>query len=188
MIQDIRASLRMTLGTLAACAVLYPGLLLLVAHAVVPGRAGGSLERDDSGVILGSRLIAQGFARPEYLWPRPSAASYDASAARGSNLAPSNAALTARAKAQVDQLVATATGTVPGELVAASGSGLDPDITLAGALYQVERIAVSRRVAPSRVEEVLRQQGSAGTPWSPPLVNVLEANLALDRNLGSMLR
>lgn len=185
MLNDMSISLRFVLGTLAVCAVVYPGLLLAVGQTLVPARADGSLVRDASGAIIGSRLIAQGFERPEYLWPRPSAADYDGAAAGGSNLAASNPALTQRAEARVDQLAATAAHMVPGELVAASGSGLDPHITLAGALYQIDRIARARDVGTDRVEEVLRQEASSGTPWSPPLVNVLEANLALDRNLGS---
>lgn len=184
--KDMSTSLRFVLGTLAVCAVAYPGLLLAVGQTLVPARADGSLIRGTSGVIIGSRLIAQAFEHPAYLWPRPSAAGYDGAAAGGSNLAASNPALADRAEAQVAQVGASAAHRVPAELVAASGSGLDPHITLDGALYQIGRIARARGVRADRVEEVLRYQATSGMPWSPPLVNVLEANLALDKNLGSL--
>lgn len=185
MIQDLFTSLRFILGTLIACAVVYPALLYAVGQTFVPARAHGSLVRDASGVVIGSRLIAQEFQRPAYLWPRPSAVGYDGAAAGGSNLSASNPALRRRAEARVHQLAAAADHRVPGDLVAASGSGLDPHITLDGALYQVDRIARARGMRADRVEEVVRHEATSGTPWSPPLVNVLEANLALDKHLGS---
>jgi len=184
MVQEMLTSLRFILGTLLVCAVVYPVLLLGVAHVAVPERAQGSLIHDDHGVMVGSRFIAQKFTRPEYLWPRPSAVDYDAAAAGGSNLAASNPALSRRAEAAVLDLTATASEPAPGELIAASGSGLDPHITLHGALYQAGRIANARGVSKARVEELLQHQASAGTPWSQSLVNVLETNLALDENLG----
>lgn len=186
MLQDMLISLRFILGTLAACSVLYPALLLALGQLVVSERAQGSLLRSASGEVAGSRLIAQAFERPEYLWPRPSAVGHDAMAGGGSNLAPSNPALAMRAAADVAQLAQAAMRPVPGDLVAASGSGLDPHITLAGALYQAERVARARGIGTHRVEEVVRHHASVPTPWSPPLVNVLETNLALDRDLGAV--
>jgi K+-transporting ATPase ATPase C chain len=185
MLRDILISLRLVAGTLLVCSVLYPAVLLGFGSAVIPNRATGSLIHDERGQVIGSRLVGQSFTRPEYLWPRPSAVDYNAAAAGGSNLAPSNPALTERAVARVAELGAHEANPVPGELIAASGSGLDPHITLAGAQYQVERIASARGVAPSRVEEILRSVASAGNPWTSPLVNVLEANLALDAQLGT---
>ncbi len=92
-----------------------------------------------------ARLLAQGFARPEYFWPRPSAVDYNASAAGGSNLSPTNPALRARAE---EILARTAGGgkPLPADLVTASGSGLDPHITLEAASYQVQRVAAARGV------------------------------------------
>ncbi len=182
--KDLVTSLRLVLASVLLCAVLYPLALLGIARAAVPGRALGSLVRNASGTVIGSRLIAQGFTRPSYLWPRPSAVGYDAAASGGSNLAASNPALRARAEATTRHLGATASRPAPGDLVAASGSGLDPDITLAAALYQAKRIASARGVDPARVEGVLRREASAPMPFRAPLVNVLEANLALDRDLG----
>lgn len=184
--RDLVTSLRFVLGTMVLCAVVYPLLLLGFGRAFVPARAQGSLVRGPDGTIVGSMLIAQRFERPEYLWPRPSAASYDAAAAMGSNLGPSNPELTRRAAAEVARLGAgpATGGALPAELATASGSGLDPHLTLAGALYQVSRIATARGVAPARVEEAIRSSASAGSSSCPSLVNVLEANLALDRHLG----
>lgn len=186
MFQEMLTGLRFVVGTLLVCSVFYPALLLGVGQAVVPERASGSLVRDPRGNVVGSRLIAQKFTRSEYLWPRPSAVDYNAAAAGGSNLAASNPALTRRAEAAADELNATAASPVPGEMIAASGSGLDPHITLRGAIYQARRIAEARGVSQTRVEEVLRHQASGGTPWLPELVNVLETNLALDENLGTI--
>lgn len=183
MANDLIISIRAWLFTLVVCAVLYPLVALAFGQLVVPDRAQGSLVRDGSGQIVGSRLIAQAFERPEYVWPRPSAANYDASATGGSNLAPSNPALTERASEAAARLSATFEQPVPGELVAASGSGMDPHITLDGALYQVPRIARARGLAPVRVEEVIRTHATPN-PWSPTLVNVLEMNIALDRRFG----
>jgi K+-transporting ATPase ATPase C chain len=185
MLHDILTSLRFVLGTLLVCSVLYPAALFVFGLTVVPARAEGSLIRDEQGQVIGSRLVAQSFKRPEYLWPRPSAVDYNGAAAGGSNLAPSNPALTERAVVQVAEYAASDASPVPGELVAASGSGLDPHITLAGASHQVDRIAVTRGVAPDRVEAILRTVATAANPWTPPLVNVLEANLALDAQLGA---
>lgn len=174
----------MWLASVLVCAALYPLLILAFGQLLFPERAQGGLLRNDAGQIVGSSLIAQGFTRPEYLWPRPSAVDYDAAATGGSNLAPSNPALTERATGAIVQLSATVAHPAPGELVATSGSGMDPHITLDGALYQVPRIASARGLAASRVEEIVRQRAAAN-PWSPPLINVLETNLALDRSFGS---
>jgi K+-transporting ATPase ATPase C chain len=183
MAKDLIVGTRAWLLTLLLCAVLYPLVVLSFGQLVVPDRAQGGLIRDASGQVVGSRLIAQAFERPEYLWPRPSAVGYDAAATGGSNLGPSNPALTERALGAVTRLSGTSQHPVPGELVAASGSGMDPHITLSGALYQVPRIARARGLAPARVEEVMRTS-STSNPWSPTLVNVLETNIALDRSFG----
>ncbi|MGB8331263.1 MAG: K(+)-transporting ATPase subunit C [Polyangiales bacterium] len=187
MSKDLIVSVRAWLSTLVVCAVLYPLVTLAFGQLIVPGRAEGSLIRDASGQVVGSRLIAQAFERPEYLWPRPSAVNYDAAATGGSNLAPSNPALSERAKVAVTQLSATSDHPVPGELVAASGSGMDPHISLDGALYQVPRIAGARGIATARIEELIREH-AAPNPWSPTLVNVLETNIALDSSFGPVAR
>jgi K+-transporting ATPase ATPase C chain len=201
MMKDIATSLRTILGTIGLCAVLYPAAIWGFGRALVPERARGSLIAGPDGAVIGSRLVAQRFEQLGYLWPRPSAVDYNAAAAGGSNLASGNPALRARATSAVAHLAATEASSgragkarrsrttmngrpVPAELVAASGSGLDPHVTLAGALYQAPRIAGARGVKLRRVTEILSGQASTATPWSPRLVNVLVANLALDRDLG----
>jgi K+-transporting ATPase ATPase C chain len=187
MSKDLFISIRAVLASLVVCSVLYPVVVLAFARVVMPEQASGSLIRSDRGEVVGSRLIAQGFTRAEYLWPRPSAVAYNAAATGGSNLGPSNPALTERATAAVSVHEATPERPVPAELVAASGSGMDPHVTLAAALYQVPRIARARSVPEARVEELLRQH-AVPVPFAPPLVNVLEANLELDKSFGRVAR
>lgn len=182
-------TLRLVLLTLLSCAGLYPLLVLVLARAVAPHAAEGSLLHAADGTVIGSRLVAQGFARDDYLWPRPSAVGYDATAAGGSNLASRNPELRARVESALARVAgsegaAAALAPVPQELVTASGSGLDPHVTLAGALVQAPRIARARHVSARRVEEVLRHLAAAPSFGRPALVVVLEANLALDRELG----
>lgn len=182
-------TLRLVLLTLLGCSVLYPLAVLAVGRAIAPAEAEGSLLRDTGGEVIGSRLVAQAFSRPEYLWPRPSSVDHDAAAAGGSNLASSNPELRLRAEAALVTLGAPGLGaaastSVPGELVTASGSGLDPHVTLAGAMFQAPRIASARYVDLGRVEEVLNAHATAPSFGRPALVVVLEANLALDRELG----
>jgi K+-transporting ATPase ATPase C chain len=181
-------TIRLVLVTLLGCSVLYPLVVLALGHAVAPDAATGSLLRDRDGTVIGSRLVAQDFSRDDYVWPRPSAVGYDATAAGGSNLASSNLELRVRAEAALasvaDTMGAAHSSPVPAELVTASGSGLDPHVTLAGALYQAPRIAKARHVAVERVEEVLRHHATAPSFGRPALVVVLEANLALDAELG----
>jgi K+-transporting ATPase ATPase C chain len=177
-------TIRLTLVTLLGCAVIHPAVVLALARVLAPEQAEGSLLRDDAGRIIGSELLAQRFERDDYLWPRPSAADYDAAAAAGSNLASNNPALRERVQVDLVRLGASTASPVPAELVTASGSGLDPHVTLAGALHQASRIAAARHVAVERVEEALRSQATRPGLVRPALVNVLQANLALDRELG----
>ncbi len=182
-------TLRLVLVTLLGCSVVYPLAVLAIAITAAPAAAEGSLLRDREGHVIGSRLVAQAFTRDDYLWPRPSAFDWDATAAGGSNLASSNPELRVRTEAAVRALRASdpaePSSPVPQELVTASGSGLDPHVTLVGALYQAPRIAQARHVAVGRVEEVLRHHATPPSFGRPALVVVLEANLALDRELGS---
>lgn len=175
-------ALRLVIVTWLLCGGVYP-LVLWAAAALAPQAAQGSLIVRD-GRVVGSALIAQKFTRPEYLWPRPSAADYDGGAASGSNLGPTDSALTARARAHIAALGGT--GPVPADLVTASGGGLDPHVTLAGALYQAPRIARARAVAVARIEAAIRAHATEESAFRPALVNVLEANLTLDDELGKV--
>ena len=165
----------------------YPLLVTLLAGALFPHKAGGSLILKD-GQVIGSELLAQSFTSARYFHPRPSAAGsgYDATSSGGSNLAQSNAKLVQRIQGDIDKLAAANPGKpVPIDLVTTSGSGLDPDITPDGAFYQAAGVARARGLSEDRVRALIekhitgRQLGFLGEPR----VNVLELNLDLD-NLG----
>jgi K+-transporting ATPase ATPase C chain len=179
---NLAASLRITLVTITLCGGLYPLAIRGFAVVAAPELAAGSLVRDQSGNVIGSRLVAQAFNRPEYFWPRPSAVSYDASASGGSNLSPAGPEVRQRAVKSVAAYCADAKRPLPADLVTTSGSGLDPDITPEAALYQVARVANARRLDRSAVEALVRRQVDGGRiPFSgKPLVNVLTLNMALD--------
>jgi K+-transporting ATPase ATPase C chain len=174
-----------TVITAVLLGIVYPLVVAGLAHAMFPKQADGSLiERN--GVLVGSHLIGQTFSGPGYFWSRPSAAGngYDASNSGGSNLAPTNSALVSRVAASVQTLDPKGTnGAVPIDLVTASGSGLDPDISPAGAYYQVARVAAARHVSQDAVKSLIsdhiipRQFGLLGEPR----VNVLELNMDLDK-------
>ncbi|NTW55147.1 MAG: potassium-transporting ATPase subunit KdpC [Chlorobaculum sp.] len=179
---NLVASLRITLVTIALCGGLYPLAIWSFARVAAPDLASGSLVRDQSGNVVGSRLIAQAFTRPEYFWPRPSAVNYDASASGGSNLSPAGPEVRQRAVKSVAAFGADAKRPLPADLVAASGSGLDPDITLEAALWQAPRVAQARAMPLAEVEAEIRRNASQNRPfWSGEgLVNVLALNMALD--------
>ncbi|MBE2213599.1 MAG: potassium-transporting ATPase subunit KdpC [Opitutaceae bacterium] len=176
-------SLRLVLATLLMCSVAYPALFLALGHLVFPESARGHLVRSSEGTVIGSRLVAQSFTSDGYFWPRPSAVDYHADAAGGSNLAPTNPELAVRTADLVRRLGATADRPLPAELATASGSGLDPHISLAGALFQIDRVAAARQVDAARVRTLVEKLAfQPGGPLAPdPIVNVLELNLALDQ-------
>ena len=163
----------------------YPLAITGVAQAAFPEQANGSLVRDAKGAVVGSALIGQAFAKPEYLHPRPSAAGsgYDASASSGSNMGPINPALAERVKTDADALRAEAGGRViPADAVTTSGSGLDPDISPAYAALQAQRVATARGLPVGRVQALIdaRTQGRLLGFIGQPRVNVLAVNRALD--------
>jgi K+-transporting ATPase ATPase C chain len=185
-------AIRTTIVTLVLTGLIYPFVMTGVAQVLFPWRANGSLLTDDKGQVIGSELIAQGFANPAYLQPRPSAAGekgYDAASSSGSNLGPTSKKLQDRVKEDLKRLKEEnpdGSGPVPGDLVTASGSGLDPDISRQGALWQVPRVAKARGVAPDRVKAVVdaNVEGRTFGILGEPRVNVLLVNLALDRQFG----
>jgi K+-transporting ATPase ATPase C chain len=185
-------AVRVACFTLLLTGVAYPLLVTGLAQLLFPYQANGSLVRDDRGRVAGSALIGQRFSRPAYFQPRPSAAGeggYDPAASGGSNLGPASQKLRDRAisdSARLQKANPEAAATVPAELVTASASGLDPHLSLAGALWQVPRVAKARRVAPERLEALVRDS-MEGRDWGflgEPRVNVLLLNLALDRQFG----
>ena len=188
----IQIALRATLVTLVLTGLIYPLLMTGAAQVLFPYAANGSLVTDEKGTVIGSALIGQVFTRSEYLWPRPSAAGangYDATASSGSNLGPTSQKLRDRITAEIARLTETnpdAKGPIPGDLVTASASGLDPHLSPAAALWQVPRIARARNVAPDRVRALIEAnvEGRTFGVLGDPRVNVLLVNLALDRQFG----
>lgn len=178
---QIMTSGRIVLASMAICSLLYPLVILGIGRVFTPRTAEGSLVRNGLGEIIGSELLAQGFSRPEYLWPRPSAVDYNAAASGGSNLSPTSPNLGFRAQA-ISTGMSVIGEKIPADLVTASGSGLDPHITLRAAEYQAARIAAARGLSVIAVQKIIREQAKRpGGALSPePLVNVLLLNLALD--------
>ena len=188
----MKALLRPALVLLVALHVLtgfvYPLFVTGVAQVVWPGKADGSLITVD-GQPRGSALIGQPFSAPGYFWSRPSATSpvpYDASASTGSNLGPTNPALLDLVRERAAALRAAdpgARGPIPVDLVTTSASGLDPDISVAAALYQVPRVAAARHLQVDAVRELVlaRAKGRTLGFIGESRVDVLELNLALDR-------
>lgn len=176
------SSIRLWLVTLLVCVAGYALLVFGVAQTFAPYQANGSIIEVD-GRAVGSELVAQDFTSPGYFWPRPSAVDYDGMGAGGSNLSPTSEDLAARAAKTVARYGVTAENPLPADLVAASGGGLDPHISLAGALYQTDRVAAARGVDPVPVRQLAYDAAIApGVIFAPePIVNVLQLNLALDR-------
>jgi K+-transporting ATPase ATPase C chain len=180
---DFITSIRLSVLSLVVCSAGYPLVMLGFASVVAPEARHGSLLRKGDGTIVGSRLLAQNFTRPEYFWPRPSACDYNASATGGSNLSPTNPKITERAEEIIDRLQPGAGQRVPADLVLASGGGMDPHITLSAALFQVPRVAAARNMAADQLEELVRQHIDSPTLVAfggEAIVNVLELNLALE--------
>jgi K+-transporting ATPase ATPase C chain len=183
----LRQSFTLLLLMTAITGVLYPLAATGLAQLIFPGQAEGSLIVKD-GRPVGSVLIGQSFTGPKYFWGRPSATApnpYNATASSGSNQGPTNPALTEAVKQRIAALRAADPGNkapVPVDLVTASGSGLDPEISPAAAQYQLARVARARGLSPARVQALVhactrsRQFGLLGEPR----VNVLQLNLALD--------
>ncbi len=167
--------------------VVYPLVVTGIAQVVFPFQANGSLIVQD-GRVMGSALIGQPFDDPRYFWGRPSATSpfaYNARASSGSNLSPTNPALVSAVQSRVDTLRAadpTNKAAVPVDLVTASGSGLDPHISPAAALYQVSRVARARQLGLDAVRALVERhtEGRFLGLLGEPRVNVLALNLALD--------
>jgi K+-transporting ATPase ATPase C chain len=189
---QLRSALAVLIALTLVTGVAYPLLVTGVAQAAFPRQAAGSLAYR-GGKAVGSRLIGQSFDDARYFWGRLSATvgadgkprPYNGAASAGSNLGPTNPALAEEAKARIDALRAADPGDetpVPVDLVTSSGSGLDPDISPAAALYQVARVARARNVDPSRVRALVEKQitGRELGLFGDPRVNVLELNIALD--------
>ncbi|MDD5216200.1 MAG: potassium-transporting ATPase subunit KdpC [Methylococcales bacterium] len=188
MIKHLKPALILFLALSVLTGVVYPLVVTVLAQAIFPEQANGSLLTNGKGKIIGSELIGQQFSEPKYFWGRPSATSpnaYNAAASSGSNLGTNNPALVDAVKARIEALKAVDPEnktSVPVDLITASGSGLDPHISIAAANYQVHRVAKHRHVQPEKLRALIeentdsRQLGFLGEPR----VNVLKLNLALD--------
>jgi K+-transporting ATPase ATPase C chain len=193
----LRAAVAVTVLLTGLTGVVYPLAVTGIAEAVFPAAAGGSLIRRD-GAVVGSALIGQAFTDAGHFHGRPSAttrpdpadatrtvaAPYNAAASAGSNLAPTSATLVA---AVAERARALGDGPQPADLVTASASGLDPDISPAAARVQVARVAAARGLAVAAVARLVesRVEGRTLGVFGEPRVNVLALNLALDKLAGS---
>jgi K+-transporting ATPase ATPase C chain len=189
MLSDIRPAIVSTILFTLLLGLGYPLAITGIAEAAFPYQANGSLVTDPSGKVIGSALLAQPFARDEYLHPRPSAAGsngYDPTASGGSNYGPLRADLAKRIAGDAEALrKSTGHPQIPDDAITTSGSGLDPDISPAYAYLQVDRIAKARGVMPGQV------QMEIGAHIDPPFlgfigqphVNVLMTNRALDADM-----
>lgn len=182
MLNQLLVGLQITLFFTVLTGLIYPGVVSGLCLVLFPSQAHGSLIVR-GGKVVGSRLIGQNFSRPEYFQPRPSAAGaegYDASASGGSNLGPASQKLIDRVKASARK--ARVENPVPADLVTASGSGLDPHLSPAAALYQVARVAKARGLTPEQVQQWVKEhiEGRDLGFLGEPRVNVLELNLLLD--------
>jgi K+-transporting ATPase ATPase C chain len=188
----VRPAIVLLLILTALTGIVYPLLVTGLAQIAFPSQANGSLLMRD-GKAVGSSLIGQSFSDPKHFWSRPSATApqpYNGAASTASNLGPLNPALTDGIKSRIDALKAadpTNKAPIPVDLVTASGSGLDPDISLAAANYQAPRIARERGLRLQEVQALIASH--TRNRWlgffGEPRVNVLELNLALDDASGA---
>jgi K+-transporting ATPase ATPase C chain len=189
MVNEIKYAVRFTLVTMVLFGGGYHAALWAIGRVAFPAQAEGSLLRRTDGTVVGSRLVAQKFTRPEYFQPRPSGVDYHAASAGATNYGPSNADHLKIVQERLDLVMkqeGVVASQVPSEMVTASGAGLDPHIPPAAAEVQAARVSAARAVPVEQVRALI------GTHTQPPTlgflgrarVNVLELNLALDEAFG----
>ena len=181
----LRASIGLTIMSLGLCGFLYSATVTGLGQLLFPAQANGSLIELD-GKILGSSLVAQPFTDPKYFQPRPSAANYNSMAMAGSNMARTNPELTKIIEQRIADIEARdhiEGRQIPSDLVTASGSGIDPEISLKSAMIQVKRVAEARHLSGQQVIELIQQYTLKPTfgVLGQERINVLELNLALDQ-------
>ena len=190
MFKHLRPAITSVVAITVCGGLLFPGAIYAIANVAFHDQAHGSLVTVN-GKVVGSELIGQNFAKPEYFQPRPSAAGndgYDPTASSGSNYGPTNQKLVDRVKASIDKFRKDNpdyTGPLPADLVTASASGLDPHLSPDSASAQAARVAKARGVSTDQVSQLIAQQteGPDLGVLGEPRVNVLKLNLALDEKL-----
>jgi len=188
LLSEIRGAVFATLILAIVCCGLYPLVVFGISQMLFHDKANGSLIVDQDGTVRGSKLLAQGFAADKYFHPRPSAAGngYDAASSGGSNLGPTsqklNDAIKDRIGAYRKENGLSENDSIPADAVTASGSGLDPHISLRNAELQTLRVAKARGLSEEKIRELVQQNtdGRNLGVLGDPGVNVLELNLALD--------
>lgn len=185
---EIRGAVAATLALTVVCCGIYPLAVFAIAQVALPQQANGSLITNSTGAVIGSKLIGQGFTGERYFHPRPSAAGngYDAANSSGSNLGPTSRKLNDAVKERIATYRkvngVSDTESVPADAVTASGSGLDPHISVRNAELQLPRVAKARGLGEERVRDILKRHTDRRTIGilGQPGVNVLRLNLALD--------
>jgi len=179
--KNLLISLKLTLVMIILCAVLYPLLIAAIGKATPGGGKGKTLSINDK--IVGYELIGQKFTDDKYIWGRPSAVDYNAAGSAGSNKGPSNPDYLKIVQDRIDTFLVHNPGIkkeeIPADLVTASASGLDPDISPPSAYVQVKRIAAIRNIPENKIRTLVEQHIEK-TILGPSVVNVLKLNIALD--------
>ena len=179
--KNLLISLKLTLVMLILCSFLYPLLIAGIGRAIPGGGKGKTISVN--GKVVGYELVGQKFTDDKYFWGRPSAVDYNAAGSAGSNKGPSNPDYLQIVQDRIDSFLVHNPGVkkeeIPADLVTASGSGLDPDISPASAYVQVKRIASVRGITEEKIKLLVDQQIEK-TILSPSRVNVLKLNIALD--------
>lgn len=180
--KNLLISLKLTLVMIVLCAVLYPLLIAGIGKATPGGGKGKTLEVN--GKVVGYELVGQKFTEDKYFLGRPSAVEYNAAGSAGSNKGPSNPAYLQVVQDRIDTFLAhnpdIKKEDIPADLVTASGSGLDPDISPASAYVQVKRVAAIRALPEEKVKALVEHEVKK-TIFGPDVVNVLKLNIALDQ-------
>ena len=189
--KEIRQGILFTVVTMVLLGGVYNVLLWGIGRVAFRSQTDGSLIRRADGTVLGSRLIAQKFARPEYFQPRPSGADYNAASTGGTNYGPSNPDHLKAVQERLDTITkqeGVSAQDVPSEMVTASGAGMDPHIPPSAAALQAPRVASARGVPVERVRELIEAHTEPPTFGflGRARVNVLELNLALDGTIGPL--
>ena len=190
MVKEVKQAILFAIVTMVLLGGGYHVVLWAIGRVAFPTQAEGSLIRRPDGTIVGSRLIAQKFTRPEYFHPRPSGVDYNAASTGGTNYGPSNPDHLKAVQERLDVITkqdGVAAGQVPSEMVTASGGGMDPHVPPAAAALQANRVASARGVPVDRVRDLIQSHTEPPTFGflGRARVNVLELNLALDETLGA---